>query len=291
MEWIKFDKATLTKPEVFRLAARLSLSRHTVIGLLCEFWSWADTHLIDGFACGVLPQQIDSLVGCPEFANSLSFVGWIELCEDGIRVPDFERHSDQSAKVRAQAAERKRRERQRNSVTLLSRVTRDKSVTREEKKREEKKKENGGHFLSSSDEAEPPEICIDPNFDWLTIQSDFIAAWNACGKTVKISHSQMPDVYFRKFRELWLDPIWRDASIKALERLEKVPSWRTEKLSLKTFLDPLEAANILAGNYDVRKPVSQSRNSRSFAAPSGGHTAETQSLPEFGPRQTTGPVS
>jgi hypothetical protein len=41
-DWIKFDTATIDKPEVWELSDALDRTPETVLGHLLRFWVWAD---------------------------------------------------------------------------------------------------------------------------------------------------------------------------------------------------------------------------------------------------------
>ncbi len=110
------------------MARLLSVSPETIIGHCHRFWSWADSHLVSGYARGVTEMNVDGVAHLCGFASALEKVGWLRLQDDGIRIPKFERHLSQGAKNRALTKERVAKKRNAESVT--------KSLP--EKKREEK---------------------------------------------------------------------------------------------------------------------------------------------------------
>ena len=114
----------------------LGLEEDLVVGKLCRLWSWANTHTENGHASGVTPGWLNRFLGCDNFATALADVGWLEIKPDGLEIPRFERHNGKSAKTRATARERKRRERSchAGSVTETGHA-----LEREEKRREEQK--------------------------------------------------------------------------------------------------------------------------------------------------------
>lgn len=145
-DWIKFEMATLDKPEVIMMAELLDIEQDAVIGKLLRFWSWGDMQSQNGHALNVTKKFLDRLVYCEGFTDSLLEVGWLAKADGNFQIPNFERHNGKSAKKRALTAERKRLSRllgdqtKDKSVTDVpeeSRSKRDKSVTREEKRREE----------------------------------------------------------------------------------------------------------------------------------------------------------
>ena len=146
MSWLKFDTVTPDKPEVHQLAGMLDLDPDAVVGKLLRVWIWFDQHTEDGHADVTMMSHLDRSVGHAGFCKAMADVGWLTLEGNDMHLPRFDRHNGQSAKNRALAAERKRKQRQ--SVTDKSRLKRDTAVTREEKIREEYKER--GKFPSSS---------------------------------------------------------------------------------------------------------------------------------------------
>jgi hypothetical protein len=126
-------------PAVIAIAARLDLDEYAVVGRLHRLWAWANSHLLDGHARSVTPQQVDRLISTPNFATALQEAGWLQVRSDGVAFPNFDRWNSQSAKKRILSAKRQQKSRHGNEPKV-SRSERDKSVTREEKRREEIKK-------------------------------------------------------------------------------------------------------------------------------------------------------
>ena len=110
-DWIKVKTDLATDPAVIRLADELDVEEDVVVGKLCRLWSWANTHTENGHAPGVTSEWLDRYLDCHGFARILAAVGWLEVTDDGLEIPRFERHNGKSAKTRATARERKRRER------------------------------------------------------------------------------------------------------------------------------------------------------------------------------------
>lgn len=141
-DWIKMRTALAHDPAVIAIALDLDKSEFEVVGMLHHLWSWADSQSQDGHIKRVTEKWIDRYVHHPGFAKSMCSAGWLIIENDGITFPNFDRHNGESAKKRAEAAERQRISRANKaaqSVTDSSQVSCDKSVTREEKRREEDK--------------------------------------------------------------------------------------------------------------------------------------------------------
>jgi len=106
--WIKLTHELARKPEVFSLARRLDQKHQTVLGCLFLLWMWFDEQTTDGFLSNMTAQDSDSVVGCDGFSVAAEAIGWLEICNDGLRMPHFSDHTSQSAKTRASDARRKR---------------------------------------------------------------------------------------------------------------------------------------------------------------------------------------
>tara|TARA_R100000808_G_scaffold7070_1_gene20790 strand:- start:9407 stop:10420 length:1014 start_codon:yes stop_codon:yes gene_type:complete len=137
-DWIKIKTDLPTDPAVIRISMETGLEADDVVGKLVRLWSWANTHLDDGHAPGVTPEWLDEFLECRGFSEALLNVVWLELDGDDVVIPKFDRHNGKSAKVRATARERKRRERSRGQKRHATDVTgAGHTSDREEKSRED----------------------------------------------------------------------------------------------------------------------------------------------------------
>lgn len=123
-EWLKFEKATLDKPEVFTMATQLGIEPDAVVGKLLRVWSWFDTHTQNGHASGVTSAFLDRIACTPGMTESMESVGWILVTNDGVELPNFDRHNGETAKTRALNNKRKADSRK------GSRAGHDRSVTK-----------------------------------------------------------------------------------------------------------------------------------------------------------------
>lgn len=173
-DWIKWQKGLSRKPEIVRMAATLSLSRHHVAGLCMDFWEWCDSEIAEssftstGSAFVTLSPTdgdniafVDALVGTVKFANALAAVEWIRFRDGRIELPGFALHNGETAKTRARNAKNQKNKRdsedkteaqpktpsKRTRVTTKSPPDGDKTVTRE------REREEG---ISSIEEIPPP---------------------------------------------------------------------------------------------------------------------------------------
>lgn len=131
-DWMKIEKDTPDKPEILALARILSCSPDEAFGKCFRFWRWADSQLSNGNAPGVSEIEVDALVGRHGFADGLIKVGWLQVRNGSLVVPNFDRHMSESAKKRGLTAKRVSRFKERSGNDL---VTHDALA---EKRREEK---------------------------------------------------------------------------------------------------------------------------------------------------------
>lgn len=161
-EWIKIDKALTDKPEVFQISEILGIDEFAVAGRLLRFWSWWDSHSHDGrHAPSVTKVRFDRDAGRDGWCDALIEVGWLIEDENGLSIPNFDRHLGSSAKKRAQSAKRSRTYRDEPSRTkrdAKSDGSVTNSVTREEEIREEERR-------SIKKESKPKKRFIPPSVD------------------------------------------------------------------------------------------------------------------------------
>ena len=174
-DWIKFEHATTDKPEVFGISQLLGIDPDAVIGKLLRLWSWCDQQSVAG-DLNISAPFLDRLTHQPGFAAALIEVGWMKATAQGLRIPNFDRHNGQTAKVRAESNRRIANHRARNgtapepcngNVTEIplheGGLCNGKSVTNSlpkplpEKRREEDRKREGKSAPSSEPETEPEQ--------------------------------------------------------------------------------------------------------------------------------------
>lgn len=126
-DWLKVEKDTPEKPEILVVASRLGLSIADVFLACFRVWRWADSVTPDGAVRSVDPASLDALVHTPGLTQALIDVGWLQVRQGSLVVPNFNRHMGQSAKRRCQ-----------DSVRKMSAREADKMRTREEKSIEQR---------------------------------------------------------------------------------------------------------------------------------------------------------
>lgn len=138
-DWIKMRTALAHDPAVIAMALDLDKGEFEIVGMLHHVWSWADSQSENGHIKRVTPKWIDRFVHCDGFAKSMEMAKWLSINDDGIEFPNFDRHNGDSAKKRAEDAERKRKSRERMSAEDTPKTSGkkcDQNRTREEKRRD-----------------------------------------------------------------------------------------------------------------------------------------------------------
>ncbi|MEQ9887633.1 DNA replication domain protein [Pectobacterium zantedeschiae] len=130
-DWIKMRADLHTHPKVVRMASALKADRLRIVGGLHSAWCLFDVHSVDGLLEGYNSETLDDLIGFPGFSKAMISIGWLEEDGESLVMPRFDAHNGQSAKRRAQDAERKR------NIRKTSASDADKARTREEKRRED----------------------------------------------------------------------------------------------------------------------------------------------------------
>ncbi|MCY1289834.1 hypothetical protein D9M70_389440 [compost metagenome] len=105
-DWIKFELATLDKPEVCQLADLANIDMDAVVGKLLRVWGWFDQHTENGNAPSVSKRLLDRLVGVTGFCDFMKSVGWMFEDDGVISLPRFDRHNGKTAKNRLLTAKR-----------------------------------------------------------------------------------------------------------------------------------------------------------------------------------------
>lgn len=108
-EWMKFEKATIEKPEVFRMAISLGIDRDSVIGKLLRVWSYFDTQTTDGILKESSKEFLDGIIGTPGFSAAMIAVRWLVEKRGSLSLPNFDRHNGHTAKNRAMSSLRMNR--------------------------------------------------------------------------------------------------------------------------------------------------------------------------------------
>jgi hypothetical protein len=134
-DWIKMRADLFTHPKVIRISSALKADTLRTVGGLMSAWCLFDAHSVDGILEGYRPETLDDHLRWPGFASAMMAVRWLSDDGESLVLPEFDTHNGQSAKRRAQDADRKQ------AVRKMSAADADKTRTREEKRREENKEQ------------------------------------------------------------------------------------------------------------------------------------------------------
>ena len=159
MNWIKINTTLPRSPKIMLLGQHLGISRYEALGLAVEWLAWLDGITANG-ETGLSADLMDRLfyteflsqknvtnvtdicdechTNVTKLSHALSQIGWVEVDKNGIvHVLDFDKHNGETAKKRAENAERQRKSRlnkQRNlSQKNVTSVTKKCDQIREEK--------------------------------------------------------------------------------------------------------------------------------------------------------------
>lgn len=127
-DWIKSYRASLIGSRSLRMGRSLSLHPACAHGLALAVWHWAETQTVDGFVQGIQPEDIDQAIGFPGLAQSMVDVGWLVFSDEGVTLPEWEKHNGDGAKQRLLNSRRQQAYRARNA-------DRDGDVTQERDER------------------------------------------------------------------------------------------------------------------------------------------------------------
>ena len=122
-DWIKIEKATMDKPEVFEMAEYLKIDPDAIAGKLMRVWGWFDDHSEDGSATVTVRALLDRLTGVTGFTDSMEAVGWLLIESGQMRLPNFNRHNGQTAKNRCSTNRRMAKSRTKENKCDDSTVT------------------------------------------------------------------------------------------------------------------------------------------------------------------------
>ena len=120
-DWIKFEHASATKPEVCLAAEMLGISRREMVGLLVDYWIWLDANLDEtryGLVTQVSRKSLEEVLHCAGLAAILERIGWANFDDEErtLTVKNWDRHTGKTAKSRALTRDRMKRMRD-DSVT------------------------------------------------------------------------------------------------------------------------------------------------------------------------------
>lgn len=211
-DWIKFELATPDKPEVWAIAASLSIDPDAVVGKLMRVWGWFDQQTENGNAPSVSKMLLDRLVGVNGFCKAVIDAGW--MLDDGstLTLPHFDRHNGKTAKNRALTAKRVNLYKAKTNAVGNEKVTQA-PLPKEEKRREE----NISKSLVTPQAATPRKTASRLPDDWKPNQTHWDAA--------KEINPNLTDEWFKlvahKFKDYWIAKSGKDAT-----KVDWLATWR-----------------------------------------------------------------
>lgn len=158
-DWLKMEVSTPEKPEVLAITVKMGWDDPDLtVGKLFRLWRWFDQHTVEGNAASVTSALLDRIVGVTGFSNAVASVGWLIVTDDGITLPNFDRHNGATAKSRGLTAKRVNKHKVLTSGNAKGNAA---SVT-EALPREEKRREEVNPLSESSVSARQPSVAEKP---------------------------------------------------------------------------------------------------------------------------------
>lgn len=106
--WIHWEKGLVKKPEVIRIARALKCTPQHAAACCMQVWEWIEDNTTTGIIDGLAPADVSVVVGIQGIAEAMEDVGWMLREDNGIVIPNFDRHNGEPAKRRAEKARRMR---------------------------------------------------------------------------------------------------------------------------------------------------------------------------------------
>lgn len=159
-DWIKFELATMDKPEVCQIAEFADIDQDAVVGKLMRVWAWFDQQTEKGNAPSVSKKLLDRLVGVIGFCEHMKSVAWMIEIDGVISLPHFDRHNGKTAKNRLLTAKRVANHKASNGKSNAANVSG--ALPKEEKRRED---QNPLSAREAVDPRMPSEMTLDWNPD------------------------------------------------------------------------------------------------------------------------------
>ncbi len=138
-DWLKFEKSTSDKPEVWAMADRLAIDPDAVVGKLLRVWAWFDEQSEEGNAPSVSKSLLDRRVGVTGFCDAMVLCGWMNDDGKEVTLPNFDRHNGKTAKNRSLTAKRVAKHKAKSNDGSNGAGVSD-ALPREEKRREDNNK-------------------------------------------------------------------------------------------------------------------------------------------------------
>ncbi len=208
-EWIPYDLALTTKPEVQELIDLTGEPVEVVVFRMLQLWGWASLNSDDGTVRATPARLGRTCGGDDRFWLAVETVGWIRFAEDGTaEIPGWGRRFSQSAKSRALHLERAGRARQ---ACANGAPRRTKSAP-DECAQAQQKRTRGEERTDSSSSSSVVDVVADGQA--------LRAAWNAAARATPArvkpyGGDTLPEATLERLAE----PGWISEALRAIERL------------------------------------------------------------------------
>lgn len=160
-DWIKFELATMDKPEVCQIADLADIDQDAVVGKLMRVWAWFDQQTEKGNAPSVSKKLLDRSVGVTGFCEHMKAVGWMVEADGFISLPHFERHNGKTGKNRALTAKRVASHKIKGNARNVT-----SALPKEEKRREDQHNTKEASDFSAPDQTVDPKSPCEMTLEW-----------------------------------------------------------------------------------------------------------------------------
>jgi len=155
-DWIKFELATMDKPEVCQISDLADIDQDAVVGKLMRVWAWFDQQTEKGNAPSVSKKLLDRSVGVIGFCDHMKAVGWMAESDGVISLPHFDRHNGKTGKNRALTAKRVSNHKSKGNASSVT-----SALPKEEKRREDQNNTLREEQENPADPKAPTEMTLD----------------------------------------------------------------------------------------------------------------------------------
>ena len=197
--WIKIEDTTPDKPEVWAMAERLGIDADAVVGKLVRIWIWADQQTVNGNARSVTKALLDRCAGVTGFADAMMEAGWLVAADGGVSFVNFDRHTGETAKKRAQTARRVQRHRAQGDIPAGDAAERNaRSVTSGVTKTLPEKRREDSLYISGAEAAKTEQLQITEQ----KASNEHLTTLLESGRTTGADIEQREDV--QKYAAEWI---------------------------------------------------------------------------------------
>ena len=99
--WIEWEKGLVRKPEVLRIARAMGCTPQHAAACCMMVWEWAEDVTENGMISGVTAADVSFAAGVDGIGEAMVETGWLLETDDGVVLPNWDRHNGAPAKRRA----------------------------------------------------------------------------------------------------------------------------------------------------------------------------------------------